>query len=137
MINTKGEAIGTHNGALTYTLGQRHGFTLETRDTKRTPMFVVQRNIEANTITVDTNVHTLGEKNNLTLHSRELRAATERGDDLEVQFRYRQQPLTAKVQEYSSSILVLTLPPETEQPASGQSCVLYRGTHCIGGGIVT
>ncbi|MEX1087154.1 MAG: tRNA 2-thiouridine(34) synthase MnmA, partial [Candidatus Paceibacterota bacterium] len=52
VLNLRGEKIGHHDGALFYTLGQRHGFEV----TKKTPttgaLYVVTKNTTSNTITV-------------------------------------------------------------------------------------
>jgi tRNA-specific 2-thiouridylase len=52
VLNEKGELIGQHPGALLFTIGERHGFTL----TRKTPhderYFVISKDVECNTLTV-------------------------------------------------------------------------------------
>ena len=136
VLNEAGEVIGSHKGALVYTNGQRHGFTLHTANTRREALFVIAKNLKENTITV-------GEKNilssgnvSITLDSLNVRSTLAVGEAIELQFRYRQTPLQAEIQELGSEKMTLKLTEETANPASGQSCVLYRGSLCIGGGTI-
>jgi tRNA U34 2-thiouridine synthase MnmA/TrmU len=48
--NEKGEVVGWHEGALAYTIGQRHGFHLNNKSSEEEKMYVVSKNIEKNTI---------------------------------------------------------------------------------------
>jgi tRNA-specific 2-thiouridylase len=137
VLDTSGNIIGGHQGALVYTLGQRHGFTLSTQDSLRSAMFVVARDIENNTITVDTNPkQSESDANKVTLQSFILRSQLEIGEVIEAQFRYRQAPFKVTVMKQSAEELIIKPATTFEQPAEGQSCVLYKGTHCIGGGII-
>jgi tRNA-specific 2-thiouridylase len=52
VISENGAVIGAHDGALFYTHGQRHGFTLTTSTAQSAPHYVVAKDIHANTITV-------------------------------------------------------------------------------------
>lgn len=52
VLDEERRVIGRHKGAVVYTLGQRHGFTLDSKDEERKAVFVTGRDIEANTITV-------------------------------------------------------------------------------------
>jgi tRNA-specific 2-thiouridylase len=52
VLNEAGTQIGTHNGALLYTIGERHGFSVETKKDSNVPQYVIRRNLEENTITV-------------------------------------------------------------------------------------
>jgi tRNA-specific 2-thiouridylase len=137
VLSTEGKVIGTHKGALVYTLGQRHGFTLSTANTERTPMFVVDKDIEKNTITVAAERPAMSSNEIIILHDVVLRVDLSEGAEVEAQFRYRQTPFKIKVISKNNNSLNLIQINETEKPAAGQSCVLYQGTHCIGGGIVT
>lgn len=136
VLNLKGEVIGKHKGALVYTLGQRHGFTLHTKNTEREPMFVVARDCNANTITVDTKKNEMITSDEVMINQLVLRSPLQTGDKLEAQFRYRQTPLSVEISEFDSDKITLKVLEDIERPAIGQSCVLYRGTHCIGGGII-
>jgi tRNA-specific 2-thiouridylase len=59
------------------------------------------------------------------------------GDTAEAQTRYRQRPFQVKVKSVNSSEIILEILDETDGVALGQSCVLYRGPVCLGGGIIS
>lgn len=137
VYNQDGETIGTHEGALLYTVGQRHGFALTNHNTQRAPHYVVARDIEANTITVAPTRPQLALSTheclvNVSYITRPLQV----GEEVELQNRYRQTPSVATVTEAGAGYLELTLQTTTEEPAFGQSCVLYQGSQCLGGGII-
>jgi tRNA-specific 2-thiouridylase len=136
VLDEQGNAIGTHVGALVYTVGQRHGFTITTANTNRDPLFVIDKDLVANTITVSTTRQTTVAGGTLTLFSTVLRETLTEGETLEAQFRYRQKPFAVTVKNITDNSLTLLPLEEVDQPAAGQSCVLYKGTHCIGGGII-
>lgn len=52
ILNTSGEIIGKHNGSLFYTIGERHGFNLSNSQTNSPRYYVVDKNINENTITI-------------------------------------------------------------------------------------
>ncbi|MCA9353951.1 MAG: tRNA 2-thiouridine(34) synthase MnmA [Candidatus Kaiserbacteria bacterium] len=136
VLSEQGEAIGTHKGALVYTLGQRHGFTLNTHDTSRHAMFVTSRDIENNTITVGEARPSAAPHGTITLTNTTLRSPLSPGNQIEAQFRYRQTPFKIEIISVGENELALKTLESTEQPAAGQSCVLYEGQHCLGGGTV-
>lgn len=137
VLDEAGKVIGMHQGALVYTLGQRHGFTLTDSNTSRTGLFVVAKDIDANTITVAPRTVQIEPNEKILLHSVQLRSIVPVSTLLSVQFRYRQTPLAAVVESIGTNTLTLTMKGDTDKPANGQSCVLYRGAHCLGGGIIS
>jgi tRNA-specific 2-thiouridylase len=136
VLDESGKVIGIHQGALVYTVGQRHGFTLNTKDTKRQAMYVVDKDDANNTIIVAPTKPTLNRSETMALKSLVLRRVIKQGDTFEAQTRYRQTPFKVSVISIDNSQLTLKSEEETEQPSVGQSCVLYRGIVCVGGGIV-
>jgi tRNA-specific 2-thiouridylase len=136
VLDEKGNTIGEHRGAHIYTNGQRHGFTI-TKGDSHLPHYVINRDIQKNSITVstaqrekrpDTEIRISDENqlgNGFTLH-------------MEAEFRYHSTPtpVTYASTHNQGGILI---PNETlsELPTKGQSCVLYRGSECCGGGIIS
>lgn len=137
VLNVAGKKVGHHKGSLVYTIGQRHGFTLDTLDADRTPMFVVEKNIEQNTITVAAQRPLIPSTAEVVLHSVVLRTQIQGGEILLAQFRYRQEPFKVTVALLDKDNLIIAPISEVERPAAGQSCVLYRGSNCIGGGMIS
>lgn len=52
VLNEGGEVIGSHPGALFFTIGERHGFTIEKKSPNDAPYFVIDKDVEHNTLTV-------------------------------------------------------------------------------------
>lgn len=136
VLDTEGNTIGQHEGALIYTTGQRHGFTINTHTENREAFYVTRKDIANNTITVDTTHPTLRKSSYLTITNSILREKVEVGNVLEAQTRYRQKPFRVRVDTIAFDQLELELIEASEAVALGQSCVLYRGDVCVGGGII-
>lgn len=135
VIDEKGQCIGSHEGALFYTMGQRQGFTIHTTETTSAPHYVIAKDMEHNTITAAKSpkvVH--GEKVILTdlniIHGSVPQSCM-------AQFRYRQKPFPVQIEIAANGRVMLTVQESNiELPSIGQSCVLYKDTECLGGGII-
>lgn len=136
VLDEASNSIGTHKGSLVYTIGQRHGFILNNKDTDRKQLYVTSKDVERNTITVSEIKPTITTSERVILHNLTLRTPLQVGDTVEAQFRYRQTPFPVTITEVQESTLTLQTGEEVEKPAVGQSCVIYRGTHCLGGGTI-
>jgi tRNA-specific 2-thiouridylase len=139
VVNEKGEVIGEHDGAIFYTIGERHGFNVRSSTSNTDSLYVVARNIKKNLITVSTKDHLLKKVNRevvlekvnwlvpdeLITKSRKLKARIRhRGELL---------PCVAKV---TGNKVVVTFSKTPDALASGQSLVLYDKDICLGGGII-
>lgn len=136
VLDTEGTVIGTHEGALVYTAGQRHGFTIHSSGSTTVPHYVTKRDITHNTITVAPERPQISPASTLTLTHLVLREPLHRDDVVVAQTRYRQAPFAVTITAYEHNTLTLRTHNTVEAVASGQSCVLYRGNTCIGGGII-
>jgi len=136
VISESGEVIGTHSGALIYTLGQRHGFSLNNTLPNQTGQYVVARDVLNNTITVAETSLKLTTSDLLTLVALNLTRTPILGQELFFQIRYRQKPQTAILTAISPTSIALKPTGVSDTPARGQSCVLYEGNRCLGGGII-
>ncbi len=134
VLNEDGDVVGTHDGALYYTLGQRHGFTITTTEASRTPQYVVAKDVHANTITVAPHVRKVeGRKVVLTRCNFIQPIPT----SCEAQFRYRQPAFGITILVTGDTTAELTVDDVSiELPSLGQSCVIYDGIECLGGGII-
>ncbi len=134
VIDRNGTIVGEHRGAHIYTTGQRHGFTI-THTTTELPHYVIARDLEKNTITVDTTVQPPSSSQIV------LTSINEIGNgfvnSMEAEFRYHSTPVEVTYTKTARGDGILKS-KETlaESPTRGQSCVLYRGTECCGGGII-
>jgi tRNA-uridine 2-sulfurtransferase len=131
-----GVVIGTHKGALLYTIGQRHGFTIQREGVRKDAQYVIAKDLNKNILFI-------GERPKVTAHDTfTLHSVVFRDNSPSTclaQFRYRQTPVPIHVVSRKDDRLTLTLSNDTqlEQPAIGQSCVLYDHDRCIGGGILS
>ena len=120
--------LGQHDGAIFYTIGQRHGLDIG----GGLPYYVVGKDMDKNEVYVSTNL----QDESLWRHEIELAAVHWIGEtpgDGEYQIRVRHRaPLV--VANLQGSTLRLDEPQRAV--ASGQSVVLYREGVCLGGGIV-
>ena len=141
-----GKAVGFHEGAIFYTIGQRHGLNVG----GGLPYYVVGKDIEKNVVYVSKNL------NNKELWTKELdlQDVILRGKPSEkvmVRLRHRAPliPATISISNNKTSIsnntksistsAKLIFEQEIKAPASGQSAVIYDGKNaeiCLGGGII-
>lgn len=137
VLDTDGMRIGTHKGAFVYTIGQRHGFHIEKKDAERTPHYVVFRDVKANTITVSPEKPVERARHELQIrHTNYINWIPAVGVEVQVQTRYRQKPSRCVVESIGTGTLILRYQEQAELAPSGQSCVLYDGEQCLGGGII-
>lgn len=137
VLDTEGRVVGRHQGAMVYTLGQRHGFTIQTKDQNRDIYYVVKKDIQENTITVSDKRPEILINSDLVLKEVVLREKLEVGDELSAQTRYRQNPFKVKVKSiFENKITLVIIDESTDAAARGQSCVLYLDELCLGGGII-
>ena len=131
-----GNIVGTHDGALFFTIGQRHGFIHNSTTSENKPVYVYEKDMDTNTITVSsTQRYVLDTKIELSHINQITEFPTE---IIEAQFRYRQTPCTVSVTAIDTSHCRLeVLSTSVEYPSKGQSCVLYTMNTCLGGGIIS
>ena len=130
------KVLGYHEGAIFYTIGQRHGLYLsgvagETNDGM--PYYVVKKDLHNNIVYVSKNLnHAAIWTRELTLKDLVWRAEPVDGPrDVLVRLRHRAPLVPAK---FDGKKVIFE--SEIKRPASGQSAVLYDGEICIGGGII-
>jgi tRNA-specific 2-thiouridylase len=120
------EVLGIHDGAIFYTLGQRHGLNLTTG----LPYYVVGKDMARNIIYVSRNL------NSAELWRQEvgLRDIVRRGElsgELMVRVRHRAALVPAVLNGE-----VLRFAEAQKAVAPGQSVVFYKGDICVGGGVI-
>ena len=138
VLDDAGQKIGTHQGALVYTIGQRHGFTIPATGRESGAYYVIGKDLTANTITVAKNPPRLTALDNfkLLLTDTNWFEYPEEGVTYSAQHRYRQRPFPVLVSELKDNTACVTITGDTTTPALGQSCVIYAATKCLGGGII-
>ena len=132
-----GEVLGTHEGAVFYTIGQRHGLSLG----GGLPYYVVGKDMAKNLVYVSKNLNHLNLwTKTLKLKDviiRQIHQAT--GDiqpnlsNLTCRVRHRAPLISCGFNAETNEVVLIE---EIKHPAAGQSVVFYDGDICIGGGII-
>jgi tRNA-specific 2-thiouridylase len=136
VLDESGRTIGYHDGALVYTIGQRHGFTITASGVVDGPRYVTGKDVEANTITVSQTPPTRPPHATIQLKNIGLRQPLYLGESVTAVLRYHGNEVVMKVTSLHDGQLILNPTTAYELPSAGQSCVLYKNTHCLGGGII-
>jgi tRNA-specific 2-thiouridylase len=124
-----GKTLGRHDGALFYTLGQRHGLDIG----GGLPYYVVSKDIEKNIVYVSQNIN----DENMWRDTVELsnmhwiQDSPKAGETVQARIRHRATFVDATIKDG-----VLFLHDAQRAITPGQSVVLYQNGVCLGGGIV-
>lgn len=135
VLDLAGNVVGKHEGALVYTLGQRHGFTVNAQKENETAHYVVGRDLDKNVIIVDQQPPILEVESSIQLQKLHWIRQPSKDEILTAQFRYRQEPFSVELIQNEDYYAVKPL-QSVPKPASGQSCVFYSQNECLGGGII-
>lgn len=134
VLDESGKVIGDHDGALFYTIGERHGFNIHTKTPDDQPYYIVDRDLSKNTLKVSHK----GLSGELSIEKKEF--------NLEQVNWVADKPHNDK--KYSARVRHLgeLLPCHVTDTkitfekahiiAPGQSIVIYDNEVCLGGGIV-
>lgn len=124
------ELLGHHDGAIFYTIGQRHGLGLTTG----LPFYVVRKDMDKNTVYVSRNLNSLSLwTNEVKLRDVILRRDIDGSKPLRARVRHRAPLVDAK---FDSATYILTFADEQKSLTPGQSVVFYQDDICLGGGII-
>jgi tRNA-specific 2-thiouridylase len=135
VLDVNGTAIGEHDGALFFTLGQRTGFRLTTKNTDRIPHYVVSKDMDLNTITVSGKMPGEGGtgSSQILLHGMNwIRTPPKAENKYTCEIRYHGKPHSCTVSIDGKHARVSI---HNTDVARGQSVVVYDGDECLGGGI--
>ena len=131
-VDLEGNRLGTHQGIIRYTVGQRKGLGIALGR----PAFVCRKDVAANTVTLGDNSDLFSKV--LTAHDVNLIACDSLNGDIRVTAKVRygqaEQPATATMTEEGRLRVEFDAPQRAI--ASGQSVVLYDGDTVVGGGII-
>ncbi len=142
VLDEAGEVIGHHDGAVFYTLGERHGFTITKKSPSDNRYYIISKDIEKNTLTVSQNQNHLGvghpsggSKQIYIENTNWIGDIPKVGKEYTAQIRYHGELLSCTFKKVSKAVAQLIF----NKPilvAPGQSCVVYDGDLCLGGGVV-
>ncbi len=135
VLGENGEVVGSHRGAVFFTLGERHGFTITKHSNDDGPLYVVAKDIEKNTITVSPHsaIAVGGDTDTQSFKLQKINWISSNPQENKVyraQIRYHGEELPCTIENTT----ILFHKPTIVSP--GQSIVLYDGDICVGGGVV-
>jgi tRNA-uridine 2-sulfurtransferase len=134
IIDQHGQVIGQHEGAIFYTIGQRHGLQVG----GGLPYYVTGKNMSKN------DVYVTSDLNDEKLWASQLRLGAvhwindkpQQGLQCMVRTRHRA-PLVQGTLDLAGDTLQVALAEPIRAITPGQSVVIYDGDHVLGGGIIT
>ena len=131
-VDISGKKVGTHRGAVRYTLGQRKGLGLA----MGAPVYVCAKDMQANTVTVGPE----SELFDSILYANEVNwiAIEKLTQPLRVtaRTRYHQTEQAATVYPAGDGCFRLEFDKPQRAPTCGQAVVLYQGDVVLGGGTI-
>lgn len=143
-----GQVLGYHDGAIFYTIGQRHGLYIG----GGLPYYVVGKDLEQNLVFVSRNLnheslwttelplenlHLRGERTLEDLIALSSPDSISPENRLQVRLRHRAPLIDCQISSTAPDRAALCFAQSIKRPAPGQSAVLYSGDICLGGGIIT
>lgn len=136
VLDENGRVIGIHDGAFFYTIGERHGFTITKNTPDDKPYYVVEKDIEKNTITV-AHREVGKEFGKKVIKLEQVNWIGGKAPDTEKKYmarsRYREELQEITISNNNS----VTFSKSQATISPGQSLVIYDGNMCLGGGIIS
>jgi tRNA-specific 2-thiouridylase len=129
IVDQKGHVIGEHEGAIFYTIGQRHGLSVG----GGLPYYVTKKDMKTNRVYVTTDLEDKGLWSSSVLlgNPHWINEAPKQNHKILARLRYRGPLVKAEIHGER-----LVLEDKVRGVASGQSAVLYDQDRVIGGGII-
>ncbi|MCR4925992.1 MAG: tRNA 2-thiouridine(34) synthase MnmA [Clostridiales bacterium] len=131
-IDKNGNTLGTHQGIINYTIGQRKGLGIAFGK----PMYVTKINSEENTVTLEEEGGQLSSRliaENLNMISVE---KLESGRSYQVKIRCQAKPANATVSLIDENTFEAVFDEPQRSITPGQAAVIYDGNMVIGGGTI-
>lgn len=130
IIDDKGRVVGTHDGAIFYTIGQRHGLNVG----GGLPYYVTGKNMKKNEVYVTTDLNNKKLwRSDLKLTSVHLINPKLMLNKLSIRTRYRASLIDCELDVKSG---IIKLKDEVRAVTPGQSAVIYDNERCVGGGVI-
>lgn len=141
-----GKKIGTHDGLMYYTLGQRGGIGIGgVKDRDEAPWFVLHKDLDNNRLIVGQgHDHPMLQSTELTAYKLDwvvdapAQLFTAQGYRCSAKTRYRQpdQACTVFALDETGDTIKVVFDEPQRAVTPGQSCVFYRDDICLGGGVI-
>ena len=139
IFSVDGECIGTHNGLMYYTLGQRKGLGIGgLKESDEEPWYVVEKDLPNNILRVAQG-HNHPAMFHDTLEAGQVNWIENTVPDtnqLTAKIRYRQADQTCVISKVSETSLKVDFDEAQRAITPGQSIVFYDNDICLGGGVI-
>lgn len=131
-LNLDGGVIGTHEGVIRYTIGQRKGLKIAFGK----PQFVISKDALNNTVTLGDEEHLF--KTRIEIKDLNYIPFEKLSGDMTVKakLRYRHVAETARLIQTGENTAVLEFEKPQRAATPGQAAVFYEDDNCLGGGII-
>ncbi|HHO59668.1 MAG TPA: tRNA 2-thiouridine(34) synthase MnmA [Thiotrichales bacterium] len=137
--SVEGEELGSHNGLMYYTLGQRKGLGIGgVKNSDEEPWYVVEKDL-LNNILLVAQGHNHPHMFNNTLEVRQLHWVAGEAPDFKTmtaKIRYRQADQASMLSKLGDDHYQVTFDQPQRAITPGQSVVFYNDEECLGGGII-
>ncbi len=131
-VDINGTRLGTHNGVIRYTIGQRKGLRIALGK----PVFVIDKNPENNTVVLGDEQQLFHRKvlvDNLNFIPFDTLEAEMR---VTAKLRYRHIEQPATIKPVSNGRVLIEFDEPQRAPSAGQAAVFYNGELVVGGGTI-
>lgn len=131
-VDKEGNILGTHQGIINYTIGQRKGLGISFYK----PMYVVDKNPEKNEVVLGEESELYSDfliADNINLISYE---KLEKPINVKVKTRYNQIAQDAVITQLDDDRIKVEFLSPIKSVTSGQACVFYEGDYVVGGGTI-
>ena len=135
MVTSDGTVVGTHEGIMYYTIGQRHGLGI---GGPGEAWFVIGKNPQKNELMVGQ-----GDEQELLFANRAIikdiniiNGPLVNTDTLSAKFRYRAPDVKVKIKYLDDNTIEVITSEPVKAITPGQACVFYDGEYCLGGGTI-
>ena len=137
IIDIDGKKLGTHNGLMYYTIGQRKGIGLgNSKDGTGEPYFVVDKKLETNELIVAQGDDKLLYSKALIANNFNFINPIESPFECGVKFRYRQKDVKGIITKINDDEYRIDFEEPQRAVTLGQIAVIYKGDICLGGGTI-
>lgn len=137
IVDIDGKKLGTHNGLMYYTIGQRKGIGLgNSKDGTGEPYFVVDKKLETNELIVAQGDDKLLYSKALIANNFNFINPIEFPFECGVKFRYRQKDVKGIITKINDDEYRIDFEEPQRAVTLGQIAVIYKGDICLGGGTI-
>ncbi len=132
IIDIEGRVLGLHHGLSRYTIGQRKGIRIASKE----PFYVISKNVEKNQLIIGRKMDST--HTSFILKSMNWIVKKPQGDSINasVMLRYRSKKYESTVHEMANNTWLVNGETPFDHITPGQIGVLYNGEEVIGGGII-